>query len=141
MVIQRWQSVYLLLAVFAMILVFIRPFGFILDESGTAAPLQLISVDYPILIIINLLIGLLLLIDIFLFKNLAFQRLVAAVCILMIIVSAVTTFIILTKCGDMWQIAWAGAPVGLVCALICTLLARYRMGIDQKILRSYDRLR
>lgn len=139
MVIQRWQSVYLLLAVFAMILTCIRPFGFVINPDGTS--LELISFDFPILLTVNILTGVLLLIDIFLYKNLRFQRLVAAVCIVLLIASTATAFLILANSGDVWEIAWSGVPVGLVCALICTLFARYRMSCDEKILKSYDRIR
>lgn len=141
MVIQRLQSLYLLLAIIAMTLVFYLPFGLILDATGPSTTVELVTLDYPILLVLNSLITLLLLIDIFLFKNLSFQRLVAAVCILLIIASAATTFIILSNGGDMWKIAWAGVPVALLFALFLTIAARYRMGKDLKLLRSYDRLR
>ncbi|MCM1449789.1 MAG: DUF4293 domain-containing protein [Clostridiales bacterium] len=141
MVIQRLQSLYLLLAIIAMTLVFYLPFGLIIDATDPATTVELVTLDYPILLVLNSLITLLLLIDIFLFKNLSFQRLVAAVCILLIIASAATTFIILSNIGDMWKIAWAGAPVALLFALFLTIAARYRMGKDLKLLRSYDRLR
>lgn len=140
MVIQRWQSVYLLLAIFAMILVFIRPFGIVADTSQETL-LEIVTLDYPIFLTVNILITVLLLIDIFLFKNLKFQRMIAAVCILLILASAVTAFLIVSGAGEAWQITWTGAPVGLVCALICTLIARYRMGQDEKLLKSYDRIR
>ena len=140
MVIQRWQSVYLLLGFFAMILVCIRPFGMIMTPDG-AVDAELVALDYPVFLIVNILTGLLLLIDIFLFKNLKLQRMVAAICLLLIIASAATAAIVLTSYGDLWQVAWYGAPVGIICAFICTLLARHRMGEDEKKLRSYDRLR
>jgi len=139
MVIQRWQSVYLLLAIFAIILVCIRPFGLITDHTGVTA--SLVASDYPILLTVNILTGVLLLIDIFLYKNLKYQRLVAAVCSLLIIASAVTAFIITTRGNDACKIAWTGAPVGYICALICALFARHRMGQDEKLLKSYDRIR
>lgn len=140
MVIQRWQSVYLLLGVFAMILVSIRPFGMIMSPDG-AIDTELVAIDFPVFLIVNILTGLLMLIDIFLFKNLKLQRMVAAICVLLIIASAVSAAIVLASYGDLWQVAWYGAPVGIICALICTILARHRMGEDEKKLRSYDRLR
>ncbi len=140
MVIQRWQSIYLLLGVFAMILVCIRPFGIAMTPDGSVDS-EIIAINFPVFLIVNILTGLLLLIDIFLFKNLKLQRTVAAIIMLLIITSAITASIILKSFGDLWEIAWYGAPVGLVCAFICTLLARKRMGDDLKKLRSYDRLR
>lgn len=139
MVIQRWQSVYLLLAVFSIVLVCIRPFGLITGADNTSV--QLVALDFPVFLTINILTGLLLLIDIFMFRNLRSQKLVAAVCIILEITSAVTAFLIITSGDSPWQIAWTGAPVGLVCAIICTLFARYRMSADEKLLRSYDRIR
>lgn len=123
-----------------MILVCIRPFGMIMTPDGVVDT-ELVAINFPVFLIVNILTGLLLLIDIFLYKNLKLQRMVAAICILLIIASAVSAGIVLTSYGDLWQVAWYGAPVGIVCALICTLLARHRMGEDAKKLRSYDRLR
>lgn len=139
MVIQRWQSVYLLLAIFAMVLVFFLPFGYVDAKDDNI--LEFVSLDYPILIVMNSLIIVLLLLDIFLYKNLHLQRLVAAILALLILISGVTSGIILTGNDSVWQIAWIGAPVGLVAAFILTLVARYRMGKDQDLLKSYDRIR
>lgn len=138
MVIQRWQSVYLLLAIFAMILVFIRPFGIVIEGENM---IEIISLSYPILIVINSLIVVLLLLDIFLYKNLRLQRRVAAIIALLIITSAITSGILLTGNDNIWHIIWTGAPVGMITALICTILARYRMKADEDLLKSYDRIR
>lgn len=141
MVIQRWQSIYLLLAVFAMILVFIRPFGYVEVSEGPVTTEALVPMNYPVFLIVNILTAILLFIDIFLFRNLRLQRMVAAICILLLVASAVTIGIILYRIAGNWSIEWGGAPVGIVCALICTWLARYRMGKDEETLRSYDRIR
>lgn len=74
MVIQRLQSLYLLLAIIAMTLVFYLPFGLILDATDPATTVELVTLDYPILLVLNSLITLLLLIDIFLFKNLRLSK-------------------------------------------------------------------
>ena len=140
MVIQRWQSVYLLLGVIAMILVCIRPFGVVTNAEGIIVS-ELTSITYPVLLTLNILTGVLLLIDIFLYKNIKFQRMIAAVCILLMIGSIASTAVILTTVDDMWQVTWFGTPIGMACALICTLLARHRMAQDEKLLKSYDRLR
>lgn len=138
MVIQRWQSVYLLLAIFAMILVFIRPFGIVVEGENI---IEVISLDYPVLLVINILIVILLLLDIFLFKNLRLQRRVAAIIILFIVTSAVTSGIILTGNESLWHVVWTGAPVGIITSLICTILASSRMKADENLLKSYDRIR
>ncbi len=141
MVIQRWQSIYLLLAIFAMILVFIRPFGYVEIPQGQVTSTALVPLNYPVFLIVNILTTVLLFIDIFLFRNLRLQRMVAAICILLMVASAITIGIILTRTAAEWSIEWGGAPVGLICAIICTWMARYRMGKDQETLRSYDRIR
>ena len=140
MVIQRWQSIYLLLAIFAMVLVFIRPFCYVETVNGGLAS-ALVPLDYPVFLTVNILTAILLFIDIFLFKNLRLQRMVAAICILLMVASAITIGIILYNIAGEWKIEWGGAPVGLICALICTFFARYRMGKDEETLRSYDRIR
>lgn len=140
MVIQRWQSIYLLLAIFAMVLVFIRPFCYLEAMDGGAIS-ALVPLDYPVFLTVNILTTILLFIDIFLFRNLRLQRMVAAICLLLMIASAITVGIILYNLSGNWKIEWGGAPVGLVCALICTFFARYRMGKDEETLRSYDRIR
>lgn len=123
-----------------MILVCIRPFGVVTNAEGIIVS-ELTSITYPVLLTLNILTGVLLLIDIFLYKNIKFQRMIAAVCILLMIGSIASTAVILTTVDDMWQVAWFGAPIGMACALICTLLARHRMAQDEKLLKSYDRLR
>ncbi|MDE6085126.1 MAG: DUF4293 domain-containing protein [Muribaculaceae bacterium] len=141
MVIQRWQSIYLLLALFAMVLVFLRPFCYIEVVQGGDIVSAIRPIDYPIFLIVNILTTVLLFIDIFLFKNLRLQRMVAAICIMLLIASAITVGFILYNITGQCKIEWGGAPVGLTCALICTILARYRMGKDEETLRSYDRIR
>lgn len=143
MVIQRWQSVYLLVAIFAMALTLIRPWGYEITTTpeGIVESIAISPWGSPVNYILNVLIAILLAIDIFLFKNLKQQRTVAAVAILLIIASAATFAISMFPLEANREIEWSGAPVGLFCALVCTFCARYRMGRDQAILNSYNRLR
>lgn len=141
MVIQRWQSIYLLLAIFALVLVLLRPFGYIHTSQESLETISLVPLKYPIFLVVNILITILLVIDIFLYHNLKLQRTVAAICLMLLISSAITVGIILFRIAGEWSIEWGGAPVGLMCAIICVSMARYRMGKDQETLRSYDRIR
>ncbi|MBD5214547.1 MAG: DUF4293 domain-containing protein [Bacteroidales bacterium] len=139
MVLQRWQSVYLLVAVFAMILGCILPFGAIIEEGVTS--LKLMPVDFPVLLTLNILIGILLAIDIFMYKNLRAQKMVAAVSALLCVASLATQVLLLVRNEASFALVWNGSIIATFCAFVCALMARYNMNRDEKILKSYDRLR
>ncbi|MDE5607619.1 MAG: DUF4293 domain-containing protein [Muribaculaceae bacterium] len=139
MVLQRWQSVYLLVAVFAMILACILPFGAIVADGTTIT--KLMAADYPVLLTLNILIGIILVIDIFMYKNLRSQKMVAAVAALLCIASLITQVLILTHNEAPFALVWNGSIIATFCAFVCALMARYNMTRDEKILKSYDRLR
>lgn len=139
MVLQRWQSVYLLVGVFAMILACFLPFGALVSEGETIT--KIVTSDYPVLLILNILIAVLLFIDIFMFKNLRAQKLVAAVCALLCIAALATQVLILVNSEISFNLVWNGSIICTFCAFVCTLMARYNMKRDEKLLRSYDRIR
>ncbi len=139
MVLQRWQSVYLLVAIFAMILACILPFGAIVEEGVTLT--KLMPGDYPVLLTLNILIAVILAIDIFMYKNLRSQKMVAAVAALLCVASLVTQVLILVKTEAPFALVWNGSIISTFCAFVCALMARYNMNRDEKILKSYDRLR
>ena len=139
MVLQRWQSVYLLVAVFAMILGCILPFGAIMADGTTIT--KLMPADYPVLLTLNILIGIILIIDIFMYKNLRSQKMVAAVAALLCVASLITQVVALTRNEAPFALVWNGSIIATFCAFVCALMARYNMTRDEKILKSYDRLR
>lgn len=139
MVLQRWQSVYLLVAVFAMILACFLPFGAWIENS--VAIVKLVPKAFPVLLILNILIAVLLLIDIFMYKNLRAQKSVAAICAVLCVASIATQVIILVRAEASFSLVWNGSMICTFCAFVCSLMARYNMNRDEKILKSYDRLR
>lgn len=138
MVIQRWQTVYLLIAAICMGLASFLSLG-----TGLAGNNEIVNYsafNFLPLFIINILVTALLFIDIFLYKNLHHQKKVALVNILLEIVSIVITAILASfPSGPIEAMSWtATLPV---VALILTILARSRMSADERLLKSYDRIR
>ncbi|MDE6190444.1 MAG: DUF4293 domain-containing protein [Muribaculum sp.] len=140
MVIQRWQTLFLLLAAICMALVSFLSLGTGTLPCGDTGCLS--SLDFLPLFIVNILVTVLLVIDIFLFKNLGLQKKVAMVNILLEIVSIVIIGLLMIPSLSLSHIlvlSWT-APLPVV-ALILTILARSRMSADERLLKSYDRLR
>lgn len=140
MVIQRIQSLYLLIASVLMALMcFIVPVAQDVDVNG--APLAVHIYDMLPVLIINLLTAVLLLIAIFLYRNLNLQNKVTRICVVLILVSAAIEGIALySQIGDL-KVEWLGSGIMLGCAFILTFLALRGIISDKKLLSSYDRLR
>lgn len=137
MVIQRIQSLLLLLAAGLMAVVCVcLP---LLQVDATHA---LYVYNFPTLLIVNCVCGGLLLIDIFLFKNLKLQILVAAIC-----VALITAFIglgalmVLLQDPEAVGTAWVWPAVVSAVAIVVTVWARACMKSDYSLLRNADRLR
>lgn len=139
MVLQRWQSVYLLVAIFAIALACFLPFGAITVEGVKTCTLK--APAYPVLLTLNILIGVILLIDIFMYKNLRSQKMVSAIAALLCVASLATQVIILVRNEAPFLLVWNGSIIATFCAMVCALMARYNMNRDEKTLKSYDRLR
>lgn len=149
MVIQRIQSLFLLIAVVLLVIFMFTPFGFWNVTDGLAdmglAPLVAVSqqgVMVPVCVA-----ALLSLIAIFLFKKQSVQKLVVALAIVATLASAGMVIYLLTcSYADtnpqvVLHPQWGGGGLLLVGTLI-TLVAAYRfISADQRLLRSYDRLR
>lgn len=133
MVIQRWQSLYLLIASIFMGLFCYLPMASVANSE--------ISVyNYPVYLTLNILIALLLIISIFLYKNLARQKTVVKICMMLNVASIITGVLIMY---NMWSevIEWNG-PVLLVVAVLAITLGAYRHIVaDERLLKSYDRIR
>ncbi|MBR6638771.1 MAG: DUF4293 family protein [Muribaculaceae bacterium] len=134
MVIQRWQSLYLLIASLFIGLFCYMPMASLVDNS------ELSMCQFPIYLTLNVLIGILLLISIFLYKNLARQKTVVKICMMLNVASIITGMLIMY---NMWSevIEWNG-PVLLVVAVLAITLGAYRHIVaDERLLKSYDRIR
>jgi membrane-associated HD superfamily phosphohydrolase len=137
MVIQRLQSLLLLIATILVGITCFLPLATVGDCCNTA---NICLTSAPALLVLNIATAVLLLITIFLFKNLRQQMMVAkidAVLIVVSIISSVLTqhFMAPTACPN-----WCSIALSAV-AFVCTVLAHRYMGKDKKLLSSYDRLR
>lgn len=115
------------------------PFGHIESES---AMLDVMPKDYPVFLVLNILIAVLLFLAIFLFNNRRRQWTVTLVSMLLIAASAVSGgFILYGHDGDVVHIEWVGGVTLLILTLVMTLLAYRGIRKDERIVRSEDRLR
>ena len=124
MVIQRWQTVFLFIAAVTMGIFFFLPVSCMMGYITS---------------ILNALVTVLLLVDIFMYRNLKLQKRVALICICFCFVSAAITAYL----SSVLDIAtnWEVQLVCPVVAIIFTYFAYARMKADEKLLRSYDRIR
>lgn len=149
MVIQRIQSLYLLIAVILMVVfAFFPALSFELAdktvfygalETGRAGSLH---ID-PLLITLITLISLLALVDIFLFKNLQRQMTVCFVDIIiglaMLVAIGIQAFVVGNREG--WMVSWQWYVLLPVLSIIFLMMAHKAMSRDKKKLRDADRLR
>lgn len=149
MVLQRIQSVYLLIAVISMVVfAFFPALSFNLGdktvlygalESGRAGNMHINA----LLFTLTLLITFLAIIDIFLFKNLQRQMTVCFVNIIialaMIIAICIQAFVVGNREG--WTVSWQWYALLPVFAIIFMMLAHKAMSRDKKKLLDADRLR
>lgn len=149
MVIQRIQSVYLLIAIILMVVfAFFPALSFELAdktvlygalESGRAGNMHF----NPLLLTLICLISFLALIDIFLFKNLQRQMTVCFVDIIiglaMLIAICIQAFVVGNREG--WTVVWQWYVLLPVLSIIFLMLAHKSMSNDKKKLHDADRLR
>ena len=133
MVIQRIQTVWLLLAISIMIFVGLRPFAWI---DNTAYVVN----DFLVLAILNWLTVALLSISIFTFKNLRLQKTITLVALITMVAQVISTYIIMSSNISDCEMTWFGGPVFIVFAAIFVLMALRGMSRDMKKLRNADRL-
>ncbi len=156
MVIQRWQSVLLLIAVIAMSLfaflslgqvqlpdytLNFTTLGFSVEGELTGGDLSGMYMSTWPFFIISIMCAIIPLINIFLFKNLRLQKTLCLIEILFIIAA------ISIGCGygyctfENQHVSWSSLVVAPVIALIATAMAYGRINSDQQMLRSADRIR
>ncbi len=149
MVIQRIQSVYLLIAVILMIVFAFFP-ALTFELGGRefvygaleAGKVGVTHID-PLMLMLVVLISLLAFIDIFLYKNLQRQMTVCFVDIIiglaMLVAICIQAFVVNGKDGVTLQWQWYLALP--VLSIIFLMLAHKAMSRDKKMLRDADRLR
>ena len=135
MVIQRWQSVLLLSSAIFVALAGILPY------AVTANGVDVCAVQTPVLLCVDILVALLLLIDIFLYRNLRYQMKVTRLALGLIVVleAAIAAYTCAGLEGA--TISIIGGIVMPVLALISAFVALRLMLRDYRLLRSADRLR
>lgn len=135
MVIQRWQSVLLLISAIFVALAGILPY------AVTANGVDVCAVQTPVLLCVDILVALLLLIDIFLYRNLRYQMKVTRLALGLIVVleAAIAAYTCAGLEGA--TISIIGGIVMPVLALISSFVALRLMLRDYRLLRSADRLR
>lgn len=135
MVIQRWQSVLLLISAIFVALAGILPY------AVTANGVDVCAVQTSVLLCVDILVALLLLIDIFLYRNLRYQMKVTRLALGLIVVleAAIAAYTCAGLEGA--TISIIGGIVMPVLALISAFVALRLMLRDYRLLRSADRLR
>lgn len=135
MVIQRWQSVLLLISAIFVALAGILPY------AVTANGVDVCAVQTPVLLCVDILVALLLLIDIFLYRNLRYQMKVTRLALGLVVVleAAIAAYTCAGLEGA--TISIIGGIVMPVLALISSFVALRLMHRDYRLLRSADRLR
>lgn len=138
--IQRIQSVYLLLAGISMLLMVLVPIGYQETEAGVVAVVEMME-NLPTLVS-SILGGIIALITIFLFNNrklqLKINGLLIFMCLLVIGSIALYQFVLgvnTITCPNYIPYALSGF------AFIFSILAYRGIGADDKLVRSMDRLR
>lgn len=136
MVIQRIQSLYLLIAAVLMgLLCFIVP----VVDFGEGVKLYIYEI-VPMLTL-DALIAILLFVDIFLFQNLKLQMRVARISTVLIVCSAIIEAWMLNANFEDGHAYWLWSAVILVVSFVLTLLALRGMQRDYRLLRSSDTIR
>ncbi|MDE5555070.1 MAG: DUF4293 domain-containing protein [Muribaculaceae bacterium] len=141
MVIQRWQSVLLLLAVVLMAIFCCTPIATYSADSSAESLSAVYVKDAPVLLPVALLVAVLLFISIFMYKNLKRQMTVTLLSIVLIVATIVTGFFVIYNAYPGANFVVFGGLVLLVITLILALGAYRFMKSDWRKLRSYDRLR
>lgn len=139
MQIQRIQTLYLLIAAVLTGLFCFFPYA-VISVSDTETQKILVT-DTPVLFILNCAITVLLVINIFLYKNLKFQIKMCAVDIFLILGSIITTLLYIYVGHADTVPAFDGGAILLALAFGFTCGAYRKMKSDLRLLQSADRLR
>lgn len=150
MVIQRLQTLYLILAVIMVSVFFFVPFGYttvadVADGVSVLEPLR--AYGFVGLVVPLALAILVMVVAIFMFKRMAAQKLMVLVSALLTVATmGVVVYMMVSGFADTnpqvtLKSVWGGGGLLLVGALIAQMAAYHGISADQRLLRSYDRLR
>ncbi len=155
MVIQRWQSVLLLVATAVMACFTFCSLGQIqapdytfnfttmgfFSEGIATDGASNVGIHTWYLFALSLTTSILLLIDIFLFKNFPLQMKVCLICIAFIIATGAAAYGVGVNGVEGCSVRWSTPALCPAIAVVAAVLAYWRMRKDQEKLRSYDRIR
>lgn len=144
MQLQRIQTVYIFLAMVALAIFLIVPYGevvFLNNEPVLSQPLYTMS-EYGILIPVAATV-LLLIVDIFMFSNISFQRTLLVICLMLTLATiAVVCFTLFKEArAEGMDAHFAVWDILLPIAVIFEMLGISAIKRDIKLLNSYNRLR
>lgn len=143
MVIQRWQTVWLLIAAVLMAVFCFPPMALVTDAPlDSASATFLMPRQMPVLMAVGLLGALLFLVAIFLFKDTRRQRTVTLIGMFLsaaVILTEVLT--VYTWDSEAGAIEWMGSVFLPVGAFLFGILAYRGIRHDENLLRAADRLR
>lgn len=150
MVIQRVQTLYLILAIIMVAVFFFVPFGYMPVNDvadGQSALLALKATEYTGLVVPLVVALVLIAVSVFMYRKLALQKLMIVISSL-IITAAVGVVIYILVAGVVdpqpevaVSVKFGGGGLLLVGAVIALMAAHRAINNDQRLLRSYDRLR
>ena len=135
MVIQRWQSVFMFVAAVLMVAVNFMSWG-VVDGTMWVTP-----VDFPVMLTLDLLTAVMLLIAIFMFRNMALQKTMVRISALFVVVSAIAGGLAIYNGDYDGVLDFKGGVWALVGALVLIVMAIVRIASDERLLKSSDRIR
>lgn len=138
MVIQRIQTVYLLIATVLIGFFCNSSFGTFVREEALAT---FYPKDFPVFLIVGILVAVLLFISIFLYKNTRRQKTLTLLSMMLLVVLEVTGCFILFRGNEGASLEWGGGTALLLGALLFTLLAYNGIRKDEKLLKESNRIR
>lgn len=144
--IQRIQSIFLLLASGAFFGEFVFPFATSdVAGSGYLSDNTYNVLDHPVLLVLTIVGGITAAAAIFLYRNRSLQmRLTILTIVWSILLPAVACLLVLTEPSTSGDIARYEEHIGIVLpvvALVCAVLANRAIKKDDQLVRSMDRLR
>ena len=143
MVIQRWQTVWLLVATVLVAVFCCIPMAIVPGEVNDPNSVTFMRpVDVPVFMVVNIVVAFVLFLYILLYNNTRRQKTLKMVSMLLIVVVMVTEVLLLYSWNDAYGgIEWLGSIFLLLAALVFALLAYRGINHDERLLKAADRLR
>lgn len=99
-------------------------------------------VDIPSMLTINIVTAILLVIAIFMFRNMSLQKTLVRISVMFIVVSAIVGWLLIYNSdGSGVALDYKGGIWALVAAMVLSVMALVRIGADERLLKSADRIR